>query len=307
MAELAIRPGLYLVHKPVGPSSASLVRDFAEEIRAAGIRPDKLPLCHGGALDPFACGLLLLLAGPATRLMDFLHPIPKAYEACVAWGAETDTGDAGGAIVASADASALTPERLDAALAAQLGWRDQVPPAHSNKRIGGERAYRKAFRGEPVDLPPSRVYLHEARWLSHDLTGPAPRSRLSLVCRGGYYVRSLARDLGRSLGCPAHLTSLRRTSIGPWPDPAPGTRTLIAGDSLLPWCPSRQVSAREADTLAARRPIPEGPVDPPSWSLPPDFPAPDAPIRALYAGSLVALLRADAASLHPAILLGAGL
>lgn len=307
MAELAIRPGLYLVHKPVGPSSASLVRDFAEEIRAAGIRPDKLPLCHGGALDPFACGLLLLLAGPATRLMDFLHPIPKAYEASVAWGAETDTGDAGGAIVASADASALTPARLDAALAAQIGWRDQVPPAHSNKRIGGERAYRKAFRGEPVDLPPSRVYLHEARWLSHELAGPTPHSRLSLVCRGGYYVRSLARDLGRSLACAAHLTALRRTSIGPWSDPSPGTRTLIAGDSLLPWASARQVDAEEADRLAARREIPRGAIEAPPLSLPAGFPDPEAPVRALRQGRIVALLREREGLLHPAVLLGAGI
>src|SRR5205085_314882 len=102
------------------------------------------------------------------------------------------------------DASAMMPQDLDAALAGFLGWRDQVPPATSAKKIGGEPAYKKAHRGEEVVLPPSRVYLHEARWLSHDLPG---KSRLLLTCRGGYYVRALARDLGRRLGCGGHLSA----------------------------------------------------------------------------------------------------
>src|SRR5882724_11622933 len=123
-----IGPGIYRVHKPVGHTSFSLVQAFMDEVRAAGIRRDRLPICHGGALDPFAEGLLLLLAGEATRLMDLLHAVPKTYVAGIAWGSETDNGDPLGRVVACADAGGLTPEGLEQALAAFIGWQDQVPP-----------------------------------------------------------------------------------------------------------------------------------------------------------------------------------
>src|SRR5882672_11382289 len=124
-----IGPGIYRVHKPVGQTSFSLVQTFMEEARAAGLRRDRLPVCHGGALDPFAEGLVLLLSGQATRLMDLLHPVPKTYVAEIAWGRETDNGDPLGRVTATADASALTAQKLDDALGALVGWREQVPPA----------------------------------------------------------------------------------------------------------------------------------------------------------------------------------
>jgi len=283
-----MNPGIYLVHKQVGETSFSLVRAFMDEVRAAGIRRDRLPVCHGGALDPFAEGLVLLLAGQATRLMDLLHPIPKTYVAEIAWGAETDNGDPLGRVVARGDAAALSVAALEGAVEGFLGWRDQVPPTTSNKRVDGERAWRKAHRGESFVLPPSRVYLHEARWLSHDL----PRgSTLRLVTRGGYYVRSFARDLGRATGALAHLRALRRTSIGPWEDPAAGERRLVGGEALFPWCASVRVEGEEVAALKAFRPIPLRPLEPPGWALPAGFPDPGAPLRALHGGALVAMLR----------------
>src|SRR5207253_8187962 len=123
-----IAPGIYLVHKNVGETSFALVRSFMEEVRAAGVRRDKLPLCHGGALDPFAEGLLLILAGQAARLMDLIHPVPKTYRAQIAWGAETDNGDPLGRVTATGDPSSLTAEKLDEAVHAFTGWREQVPP-----------------------------------------------------------------------------------------------------------------------------------------------------------------------------------
>src|SRR2546429_4429111 len=190
----ALEPGLHLLHKPAGPTSFSMVQPFLEEARG---RKPRLAVCHGGALDPFADGLLPILVGRATRVFELLHPIPKEYEAEVTWSTETDNGDPLGTVVARGDASTLDPAQLEAALQSFLGWREQVPPATSNKRIGGERAYARAHRGEQVELPPVRVYLHEARWTWHGL----PRaSRLRLVVRGGYYVRSLARDPRRGLG-----------------------------------------------------------------------------------------------------------
>jgi tRNA pseudouridine55 synthase len=296
-----MQAGIHLVHKPVGPSSGSLVEQFREDLRAAGVRPGKLPVCHGGALDPFAHGLLLLLAGPATRLMELLHPIPKSYEAEIAWGAETDNGDLLGRVVREGDASALTPPVLDEALRDFLGWQDQVPPAHSNKRVGGERAYEKARRGEEFVLPSSRVYLHEARFLSHDLPR---RSRLLLTSRGGYYVRALARDLGRALGCGAHLSALHRTAIGPWEDPPPGERVLVQGESLLPWCASRELDTREANAVLAHRQIARGELRAPTWKLPPGFPDPDAPVRGLQDGKLLALMRTEGATLRPGVVMG---
>ncbi len=263
-------------------------------------------LCHGGALDPFAEGLLLLLVGPVTRLMEDLHPIPKQYEAEVVWGAETDTCDLYGKVVAEGPPLAPGPEsegRLEAALAPFRGWRLQVPPATSNKRVDGERAWQRAHRGEEVVLPPVPVFLHEARWCSHDL----PRaSRLALTVRGGFYVRSLARDLGLALGARAHLGALARTAIGPWRDPGPGREAWIRGEQLLPWLPNRLLTEEEAQRAELKRPIPRGVLGAPAWPLPEGFagpgavpPAPlaggrpgePAPIRGLCGGKLRVLLR----------------
>ncbi|MFP2908583.1 tRNA pseudouridine(55) synthase TruB [Pyxidicoccus sp. 3LFB2] len=279
-------PGIYRVHKPVGPTSFSVVQSFLEETRA---QPGKrVPVCHGGTLDPFAEGLLLVLVGGATRLFELLHAVPKTYEAEVVWGTEMDTGDLHGKPVHQGDAAALTPEALDAALARFIGWQEQVPPATSAKKVGGEPAYRKAHRGEVVELPPSRVYLHSARWLSHAL----PRSsRLLLTCRGGYYVRSLARDVGRVLGCGAHLAALRRTAIGPWEDPPPGQRIGLHGRELLPWSRVRPLTDQEVGELRRERGIPTGAVQPPDWRLPAGFPDPEAPVRGFHQGRLTFLLR----------------
>ncbi|MGA2442628.1 MAG: tRNA pseudouridine(55) synthase, partial [Tepidisphaeraceae bacterium] len=174
-----MNPGIHLVHKPVGPSSFSLVQTY---IQAARAQKERRPprICHGGTLDPFASGLLLILVEPATRLFQYLHAIPKVYDATVRWGVETDNGDPHGRVIFTGDSSGLSPQQLDDALATFVGWHDQTPHPTSAKRIDGERAYLKAHRGETVVMPASRVYLHEARWLSHDL----PRqSRLRMSVR----------------------------------------------------------------------------------------------------------------------------
>ena len=291
--------GIYLAHKPEGATSFSLVQAFMDEVRAAGIRRDRLPACHGGALDPFASGLLLILAGQATRLMDLLHPAPKTYEAVLAWGAETDNGDALGRVTATGDASGLTPAALDAALVPLIGWRDQVPEAFSNKRVGGERAYRRAHRGEAVSLPAARVYLHEARFLEHDLPR---RSTLLLTTGGGFYVRALVRELGRATSARAHVVKLHRSGIGPWADPGPGARRLVRGDQLFPWCRSREVSADELRKLRNGQQIPPGIAAPPQWPLPAGFPEPSL-LRALHGGLLVAMLRESPGGLEAAPML----
>ena len=281
-----IEAGIHLVHKAVGQSSFDVIRGFKRRAFEAGQK--KLALGHGGTLDPFAEGLLLVLAGQATRLMELLHPLPKTYVAEVAWGVETDTCDLHGKAIAEAGAVHLTPAALAEALTPFLGWTEQVPPATSAKKIDGEAAYKKAHRGEDVVMKPCRVFLLSARWLAHDLP---QRSTLELTCRGGFYVRSLARDLGRALGCGAHLAALRRTAIGPWPEPGEGREQLITGSDLLPWCPTRVLSDEEAEHLSHGRAIPAGVSQPATWHLPTGFPDPGAPLRALHGDRLVALLK----------------
>ncbi|HCZ33235.1 MAG TPA: tRNA pseudouridine(55) synthase TruB [Holophagaceae bacterium] len=280
-----VESGIHLVHKAVGQSSFDVIRGFKRRAFEAGQK--KLALGHGGTLDPFADGLLLVLAGQATRLMELMHPLPKTYVAEVAWGAETDTCDLHGKVISASEARP-SQASLEAALAPLLGWTDQVPPATSAKKIDGEAAYKKAHRGEDVVMKPCRVFLLSARWISHDLPH---HSTLELTCRGGYYVRSLARDLGRALGCGAHLTALHRTAIGPWRDPGEGQERLLTGADLLPWCPSRLLTDEEAGHLSHGRVIPVGEAVPPAWVMPEGFPDPGAPLRALHAGRLVALLK----------------
>jgi tRNA pseudouridine55 synthase len=296
-------PGIHLFHKQVGPTSFAIVKQC---IASLGDQRGKVRtrLCHGGTLDPFAHGLLLILVGQATKLFDHLHAVPKVYEATVRWGVETDNGDASGRVMFEGDASTLSSSQLDDAIGACIGWRDQVPPATSAKRIGGERAYAKAHRGEPVDLPPSRVYLHEATWLRHDLPH---ESTLRIVVRGGYYVRSLARELGRTLGCGAHLTTLHRTAIGPWTDPGPDRRVALRGRDLLPWAASRELSDHEVGELRQERSIPMGQLLSPDWRVPEEFPDPDAAVRGFHRNKLVFLLRREGERLAVLTVLSGGL
>lgn len=279
---------LWLVHKPVGSTSASLVDELRREL--AGDYP--LKVSHGGVLDPFAEGLVILLVGAANRLFERLHEVPKVYRAEVAWGLETDTCDAGGRPVSSpaAPRAELSPAGLEAALAPFVGWTEQVPPNTSNKWVDGERAYVRAHRGEQFTLPAQRVYCHAAHWLAHDL----PRaSTLELSVRGGFYVRSLARDLGRALGCGAHLARLVRTALGPWCSPPPGERLPLTGADVLPWLPSVDLTDDEWGLVRRGAALPTRAPRPATWSLPPGFPS-TTWLRALHSGRLVAV-QGDAA------------
>lgn len=303
MLATPMQPGIVLAHKRVGRTSFAVVREFLTAARA--FRDRKTPaICHGGVLDPFAEGLLLVLVGAATRLFDYLHDVPKVYEAVVRWGIETDNGDPTGRIVSRGDASSLTPERLAGVLAGFVGWQDQTPPATSNKRIGSERAYEKARRGETVTLPPTRVYLHEAAWIEHRLP---EQSHLRIVARGGYYVRSLARDLGRTLGCFAHLAQLRRLSIGPWHDPGPDGAKLIMGRDLLPWLPARMLDDSEVGALRRGESIFQGTVSRAEWTPPAGFPTATEIVRGPHGQRLKFLLKRQTDRLAPLTHFGRGL
>lgn len=197
--------GLLPLNKPVGSSSHDMV---ALARRRLGIRR----VGHTGTLDPFALGLLLLCLNRATRLVEYMHPLPKEYVATALLGVSTTTDDPEGDLTATSDAwRGLAWLELARALDGFLGTFDQRPPDYSAKKIRGEAAYSRARRGEAQSLDAVPVTVHRIELVAMEL----PRIRFRVRCSTGTYVRSLARDLGERLGTGAHLTALERTAIGP--------------------------------------------------------------------------------------------
>jgi tRNA pseudouridine55 synthase len=197
-------PGaVFLVDKPKGPTSHDIVRDIR---RWTGLRR----VGHGGTLDPLASGLLPIFVGAATRLNEYLAPYQKSYEATILLGQATDTDDSEGEVISSAPVPPIDSELLDASLAQFRGEIEQVPPQFSAIKRDGVAAYRSARAGEHVEIQPRAVTVHELVATAIDL----PYVTLRMSVSTGTYVRAVARDLGRALGCGAHVTQMRRTRIG---------------------------------------------------------------------------------------------
>ena len=193
-----------LVDKPEGPTSHDVV-SWAR--RSLGLRR----IGHTGTLDPFASGLLVLLVGSATRLSEYLSALPKKYEARARLGICTDTHDADGTTVHVHDSGVEpTQEQIEAELTTFEGCGQQVPPQFSAKKVGGERMYKRARRGDIVQLPPVDVEIFEIRMTDY----APPEIGFTMTCSSGTYARAIARDLGDRLGIGAHLTALRRTAVG---------------------------------------------------------------------------------------------
>ena len=196
--------GILPVDKPEGPTSHDVVGRARRALRLRRIG-------HTGTLDPFASGLLLLCLGPATRLAEYLTALPKSYTATLRLGAATDTDDATGSPISESEGwRGVSEDALRAALAAQTGEIDQLPPVYSAKKVDGERAYAAARRGEEVRRTPVRVTIHSIELLRFD----PPFAEFTVDCSSGTYIRSIARDAGEALGVGAHLTALRRTRVG---------------------------------------------------------------------------------------------
>jgi len=198
-----------VVDKPAGPTSHDVV---ARVRRALGEKR----VGHTGTLDPLATGVLVLLVGRATRLAQFLTGEEKEYVADVRLGIATPTYDAEGLHGEPTrgfrlQPDDLPPDAIDRALDAFRGTFMQVPPPYSAKKVHGTRAYRHARRETPIALEPVEVTVHELERLA---TEDATLVRLRVVTSSGFYVRSLAHDLGTRLGCGAHLERLRRTRAG---------------------------------------------------------------------------------------------
>jgi len=171
---------------------------------------------HGGTLDPFATGLLVLVLGRATRLAALHQGGAKRYEATFSFGGATTTDDLDGEKILS-NGPAATRERVEALLPRFRGALEQVPPSHSAKRTDGVRAYERARAGEIVELAPRAVEVTRFEITSWDESHPEePLMGAVLDVSSGTYIRAIARDLGAALGCGAHLVALRRIGSGPF-------------------------------------------------------------------------------------------
>jgi len=196
--------GWVVLDKPVGMTSTHAVAVVRRMLNAkkAG---------HAGTLDPLASGLLPLAFGEATKTVPYVVDGEKAYAFTVTFGIETDTDDAEGRIVQKSDARPTEADIL-AALPRFTGSVTQVPPRYSAIKVDGERAYDLARGGEEVELQPRVVEIHALRLVSFD----GQSAMLEAECGKGTYVRAIARDLGRLLGCYGYVTALRRTRVGPF-------------------------------------------------------------------------------------------
>jgi tRNA pseudouridine55 synthase len=248
--------GVLPVDKPTGPTSHDVV---ARARRAMGERR----IGHTGTLDPFASGLLLLCVGRATRIAEYLTDMDKSYRATVRLGSATETDDLTGAVVAESDTwRDLDEATIRAAFAAEVGAREQEPPAYSAKKVGGERAYKRARRGEEVVLPPAAIEIHSLDVV--DIT--LPDVTFDVRCSSGTYVRAIGRDVARRLGTHGHLVALRRTAIGAHrveqavplealDDPARTASALVPSATALAVFPHLHVDDEDARHLTHGRPI----------------------------------------------------
>jgi tRNA pseudouridine55 synthase len=194
--------GLIVVDKPIGPTSHDVVGRVR---RLTGVRR----VGHAGTLDPLASGVLLVCVGPATRLVEYLVGLDKVYETTIRLGQATTTYDAEGEIAAERPV-ALTVAEIAAALDGFRGTIRQRVPPYSAVKQDGQPLYKRARRGEAIDLPQREVAIHALDLLSYE----PPLLALRVVSSSGVYIRSLAHDLGEALGCGGHVAALRRTAVG---------------------------------------------------------------------------------------------
>lgn len=196
---------IILVNKPRGISSAQAVSRIkkALKVKKAG---------HAGTLDKEAEGLLVVGVNKGTKKLAFFAKLPKKYQVKIKLGVKTDTDDLSGRVIRKKTIKGITLPKLEKALKGFLGKQEQVPPVYSAVKIKGKPAYRLARKGQAVELKPKTVELIKANILEF----APPYLTLELETSKGFYVRSLARDLGEKLGCGATVAELTRTAIGPY-------------------------------------------------------------------------------------------
>jgi len=229
--------GWVVLDKPVGMTSThavSVVKRLFQARRAG----------HAGTLDPLASGCLPIALGEATKTVPFVMDGRKSYVFTVRWGEERDTDDAEGRVVAASD-ERPTADAVRSVLPAFIGTIEQVPPRYSAIKIAGERAYDIARDGEEVELEARPVDIHGLAVV--EMPGP-DHTVFAAECGKGTYVRALARDIGRRLGCRGHVSALRRTEVGPFTND-----DMMTLEKLEPLC--HRAAAGEASLADALMPV----------------------------------------------------
>jgi tRNA pseudouridine55 synthase len=229
--------GVILYPKPAGVTSHDVVAQVRRELREQSGERNKVG--HAGTLDPFATGLLLVLVGAATRAQRFLMVLPKTYRAVARLGWRSTTGDPEGELAETG--------KLPDALAIPVGEQLQQPHAFSAVKVGGERLYKKARRGELAEAPARPITVYRAELLAHD----DARAEFLIECSSGTYVRQLIAELG-----DAYCEELERTAIGPFKlEDADPERILPLAEALsfLPGC---ELDAREAERVSHGASVP---------------------------------------------------
>ena len=249
MASSRSASGVLLVAKPAGVTS----HDVVDHVR-------RLPLArgakvgHAGTLDPFATGLLLVLVGQATRFQRFFMSLPKAYRATAQLGATSDTGDPTGRIEETGGRASENAVR--AAAATLVGEIDQRVPLTSAVKVGGERLYMKARRGEDFETPVRRVAVRRLDIDSFD--EQAQRLDLAVECSSGTYVRQLVADLGEATGAGAYCLALERTAIGAFRLSAADEGNLVPLVEALSFLPERALDPDEERLARTGRALENG-------------------------------------------------
>jgi tRNA pseudouridine55 synthase len=284
--------GWVVLDKPLGMGSTQAVGKvrwlFAAE--KAG---------HGGTLDPLATGVLPIALGEATKTVPFIMDGRKEYRFTLRFGEARATDDGEGEVIATSDVRP-TDEAIRAALGRFIGDTEQMPPAFSALKIGGQRAYDLARAGETVDLKPRTVTIDRLELLARP---DADHADFVVGCGKGTYIRSLGRDLARALGTVGHLSALRRTAVGPFREEAaislpklealghipPLLGALVPVATALDDIPALALTGTQADRLRHGQPVLLTRDAPPSGTL----------VRAETGSKLVALVRSDGAALQP--------
>ncbi len=274
--------GLLLVDKPAGITSHDVVDVVRGKLRTRKVG-------HAGTLDPMATGLLLVGVGRATRLLRFLSGLDKAYEATGRLGIETDTLDAEGTVVRTAEVAVNRPQ-LETAMRALVGDIEQRPPAFSAVKVGGQVLHRAARAGQVIEAPARPVRVD-----AFDLLGFDGRDfEFRVACSSGTYVRVLVADVGVALGSGAHLTRLVRTQVGPFSlaDAAPldDLGPSLPIEAAVRHLPFIRLSHDEARAAANGRPLGPAGLEGPYAVLDPE-------------GRLVAVYRDDGAKAVPEMVL----
>jgi len=242
--------GWIILDKPVGLGSTQAVSAVKRILREAG--EPKTKVGHGGTLDQLASGVLPIALGEATKLAGRMLDATKAYEFTIKFGQETDTLDAEGDVVASSDVRP-TIDQIEAVLPGFTGPIEQIPPAYSALKIAGKRASDRVRAGETVEIKARRVTIGELRVVS----AIADEVTLTATVSKGTYIRSLARDIARSLNTVGHVIMLRRTRAGPF-----ALEQAISLDFLQTAAKARQLDGAVVPLQAALDDIPALPVTP---------------------------------------------